>query len=210
MITFSYVTNDPERGIFTAKCPQDVALNVAKLLEKSAFVRLYHDTNLIIVAQKTTYINYLQSCVSNLFKENEMKVDKSTFDKQRFITMYNEPFMLVDPVRAIQSSTMVQNALANNSRFAVNMNTGELTILTRARLNEAYSKQASEGKIRVIVKDGEGMSTAYDMDEFLKALSPKMHGFTVTCTATGKCHVVDYVNSTHRQNLVYVTATGKR
>lgn len=48
----------------------------------------------------------------------------------KFVEVDGKVFMIVTPVKKLFHSTLVHSVITSGRKFAVNMNTGELTILT--------------------------------------------------------------------------------
>ena len=70
-------------------------------------------------------------------KEVKMNIVSRTQLPREF-NCYGDRFMRVDPVHSLQVSSLITNVLSRPCDvFAVNLSTGELTVLTRARLVEA-------------------------------------------------------------------------
>ena len=51
----------------------------------------------------------------------------------KFVILYGQPFMKVTPVESLRRSTTIGGALAKGDWFVVNLNTGELTVYSKAR-----------------------------------------------------------------------------
>ena len=60
----------------------------------------------------------------------------------KFVILYGQPFMKVTPVASLRRSTTIGGALDKGDWFVVNLNTGELTVYSKARqLRDALDKE---------------------------------------------------------------------
>lgn len=61
----------------------------------------------------------------------------------KFVILYGQPFMKVTPVASLRRSTTIGGALDKGDWFVVNLNTGELTVYSKARqLRDALDREA--------------------------------------------------------------------
>lgn len=83
----------------------------------------------------------------------------------RFIILYGEPFMIVEPVDALYKSETVRKAKQSGAMFVVNMNTGALTIYRKRpsvdvdKLIEEANFQLQEASVEA---KKEGLAQKYD------------------------------------------------
>lgn len=145
-------------------------------------------------------------------------MNKDQFESSRFVMIYGEPFMKVTPVDSLMRSKTISTALANGSWFAVNMNTGALTIVSKDRQVKAFEAQAEpsvfkqaastnpdQGHFEVVQRDKHISSASIVFLENKQALVdkfcwPRYHNFRIKNLATKRDYTIDFITSSYRYN----------
>jgi hypothetical protein len=69
--------------------------------------------------------------------------------ERKFVTINNRVFMIVKPVKKLFQSDMVHDVITSGRSFAVDMNTGELTIVNLRKPEESTVQELFKDRLRV-------------------------------------------------------------
>jgi hypothetical protein len=118
-------------------------------------------------------------------KEDQMNIKTPN----RFFIMYGDPFMAVEPVEALTRSKTVKSAMTRGDQFAVNMNSGALTIITKARMDACLA----ESSFRIDIKLGDDRVIRLDT-ETLQAFEISLETVVISETSANLMGALVFTN----------------
>lgn len=115
--------------------------------------KLFEESHIVDTRLPLTVIT-MKNLFNNPIKEKDMS--RIAHRVPRKFTCYGSPFMKVDPVAALQTSGLVKSILSTECDiFAVNLETGELTIISKKTLIKEGVLKESTVQISYETTDGE-------------------------------------------------------